>query len=153
MRCQHVNNVDVYEINHALKGMLADFPEGTLHVADSDKVHIWWRDARIGLALNDESYDLITQQPLYLKQAGSSMLLSKEYMELIKQRLTETGVYCIYSNALGNAEQVMLVRKTAATVFPYVKSFKDSYMIVASKSPFTYDETRIEDAVIRNARW
>ncbi len=145
MRCGNVEHVDVYEINSALKRMLSDYPAGTLHVAANPKVNIQWRDARIGLALNDQEYDLITQQPLYLKQAGSSMLLSKEYMSLIKERLSERGVYCIYSNSMGNEEQVMIVRKTAATVFPYVKSFKNSYMIIASKSPFVFDEHSINE--------
>ena len=36
------------------------------------------QDGRAGLGMNDKEYDLIAQQPLYLKQAGSSILPSRE---------------------------------------------------------------------------
>jgi len=72
----NVENIDVYEINHELKHLLRDYPDGSLHVLDNKKVNVMWRDGRSGLALNEKKYDLITQQPLYLKQAGSAILLS-----------------------------------------------------------------------------
>ena len=34
-----------------------------------------WQDARSGLALNPKKYDIIQAQPLYLKQAGSALLI------------------------------------------------------------------------------
>jgi spermidine synthase len=134
-----VKSVDSYEINNELQQLIRDYPQGTLHVFGHPKVQHLWQDGRSGLALNETSYDLITQQPLYLKQAGSSLLLSREYMELVKNRLKPNGVFCIYCNALGNPKQAQLVRATAASVFAYCESFGNGYMIVASDTPFRYD--------------
>lgn len=127
--------VEVYDINRTLERVLAAYPEGTLHVARNDRVSILWQDGRSGLALSDKKYDLITQQPLYLSQAGSSILLSREYFDLVKSRLNPFGVFCIYSNAGGNPAQGLLVRETAASVFKYTESFQGGYLILASQEP------------------
>lgn len=145
-----VGRVDAYEIDRQVERVLRDFPDGTLRVAENPKVRIIWQDGRSGLALNDKKYDLITQQPLYLKQAGSGILLSREYFQLVRKRLKKNGVFCIYSNCQGETQQAHLVRKTAASVFPYCESFGEGYMIVASDSPFTYDTTCLDDSANRD---
>ncbi len=145
-----IAHVDSYEINEELKKMIKDYPEGTMHVADHPKVTHYWQDGRSGLALNDQSYDLITQQPLYLKQAGSSILLSKEYMELVKSRLKPQGIFCIYCNAMGNEAQARVVRATAASVFPHCESFGEGYMIMASLEPFRYSPGLIRERLSRD---
>ncbi len=137
--------VDSYEINEELRQMIEDYPEGTLHVATHPKVRHYWADGRSGLALNDQSYDLITQQPLYLKQAGSSILLSREYMELVKSRLKPQGIFCIYCNAQGNENQARMVRATVAEVFSHAESFHNGYMIIASNEPFRYTPELIRE--------
>ena len=140
-----VDRVDSYEINEVLKRIFRDYPAGTMNVATNPKIHIMWQDGRAGLALNaDKKYDLITQQPLYLVQSGSSCLLSKEYMELIKSRLKPGGVFCIYSNSMGYVEQAELVRATAAAAFKHCESFGGGYLLVVSDSPIVYTEESIE---------
>jgi spermidine synthase len=143
-RSEKIKNIDVYEINYKINKILRDYPDGTLRVKDNLKINIMWHDGRSGLALSGKKYDLVTQQPLYLKQAGSSILLSREYMELVRSRLKKKGIFCVYSNAQGNQEQALLVRKTVSTVFRYCESFGQGYMIVASNEPFTYDIVRLE---------
>ncbi len=136
-------SVDVYDINRTLERVVAAYPAGTLNVARNPRISLLWQDGRSGLALNDKKYDLVTQQPLYLSQAGSSILLSKEYFELVRSRLKPGGVFCIYSNARGNAAQGLLVRQTAASVFKYTESFLEGYMIVASQEPMDMSEAAI----------
>ena len=131
-------SVEVVCINHTLKQMLKEFPEGTLNVAENSKINLIWQDGRSGLALNDKTYDIITQQPLYLKQAGSSILLSREYMELVRKRLRPEGIYCVYSNSQGNDRQAMLVRRTVAAVFPYHESLQNGYALIASNDPIQF---------------
>jgi len=145
-RSDVVDRVDTYEINEELKHVLADYPAGTLEVATHPKVVIFWRDGRSGLALNHRKYDLISQQPLYLKQAGSSILLSKEYMQLVKSRLKPGGVFAIYCNsrAGGNEEQARIVRQTAREVFRYGETFWSGYMLLVSDRPIRFDRPLIE---------
>jgi spermidine synthase len=134
--------VEAYDINHTLKPVLERFPEGTLHVAAHSKARLIWQDGRSGLALNPKQYDLITQQPLYLKQAGSGILLSKEYFRLVAKRLKPDGVFCVYSN--GTPQQALAVRQTAAEVFPYRLVLHNGYLLVLSSSPLDFSQTRLD---------
>ena len=115
--------VDTYDINHTLRPFLATYPRETLGVGTDSRVHLIWQDGRSGLALNPKKYNLITQQPLYLKQAGSSILLSREYLKLAQARLKPGGVIAIYSNAEGNREAALLIRQTTQSVFRLLRKF------------------------------
>ncbi len=142
-----VRSVEVYEINPELEQFLADYPDGTLHIATSPKVRMLWEDGRTGLTVSPRRYDIITQAPLYLKQAGSSVLLSREYMKLVRSRLKPGGIYAIYSNSMGHDGQALVVRQTAAGVFRHGESFRRGYMLVVSDSPITFDVASIERAL------
>jgi len=151
-RSDRVGHVDVYEINHTIKPVLRDYPDGTLHVADDPKIDIFWQDGRSGLALAGRQYDLITQQPLYLRQSGSGILLSREYFELVKRHLKPGGVFCIYCNphvdsqlrdVVDTAAMAAVVRRTAAEVFPYCESFFGGYMLIVSNEPLDASEQAI----------
>jgi|CXWL01.1.fsa_nt_gi spermidine synthase len=128
-------SVDVYEINPGLEPLLAEFREGTLDVLRRKNLSIFWQDGRSGLLLSPKKYGLITQQPLYLRQAGSGLLLSTEYMRLVQSRLSPGGVFCIYSSSYGVEAQSRLVRATAASVFRYVESYRGGYLLLASDTP------------------
>ncbi|MHC4662056.1 MAG: spermine/spermidine synthase domain-containing protein [Planctomycetota bacterium] len=143
-KSDRVKTVDVYDINAELDKILRDYPEGTLKVRDNAKINIMWHDGRCGLALSEKKYDIITQQPLWLKQAGSTILLSEEYMRLVSKRLKKGGVFCIYSNAKGIEDQALLVRRTAAEVFPFCESFVYGYMVIASNEPFSFNISVLE---------
>ena len=92
--------------------MLAVYPAETLLPSDMTKIRIYWEDARAGIVRRDKQYDLITQSPLYLKQTGSSLLLSREYFALLKSRLKPGGIAGIYCNSQGNPAQAAMVRRT-----------------------------------------
>jgi len=126
-----------------LKQIYRDYPDGTLNLLENQKIHLLWQDARTGLELNPKQYDLIQTQPLYLKQAGSSLLNSLEFFQLVKQRLKPDGVFCLYSN--GTAEQAFAVRETADQVFPHRVSFFDGYLIVLSNDPIDLDEQTLRE--------
>jgi len=133
-----VQTVDGYDINHTLKEIYRRYPEGTLNIASSPKINLIWQDARSGLALNPKKYDIIQTQPLYLKQAGSSLLNSVEFFQLISKRLKPGGVFCLYSN--GTPEQGFVVRQTASQVFDHRISFFDGYLLICSNDPFQLSE-------------
>lgn len=130
-----IAEVDAYEIVKTLQRVLDLYPEETLGSANLEKLHVYWEDARNGLITRNKSYDIITQSPLYLSQAGSSFLLSREYLELLHSRLKPGGIAGIYSNARGNPEQALPVRKTVSSVFRYCESFGEGYFLLASDSP------------------
>lgn len=149
-RSSAIKNLEGYDINKSLKLVMSDFPDQTLNVLTNPRITMIWQDARSGLALNEKKYQIITQQPLYLKQAGSSNLLSEEYLRLVSKRLADDGIFLVYANSQGNREQQMVVRKTLESVFPHCVSFLKGYMYVVSKSPIVYTRESIEKKLAVN---
>jgi spermidine synthase len=139
---KQIEHIDVYEINQTLKEILRLYPQGTLHVAENRKIRIIWQDGRSGVALRDWKYDLITQQPLYLKQAGSSILLSVEYFQLVSRRLADNGIFCVYAN--GTPEQALAVRQTASAVFPCMLVLHKGCTLLLSKTQLDLLPARLE---------
>lgn len=128
--------VDGYEINHTLQRVLRDYPAQTLHALASPAIRWIWQDARTGMALDPTQYDIILSAPLYLRQAGSSLLLSREYLRLVKSRLAPGGVLAVYSNE-GSPAQTRLVQSTLAELFAYRVTWNDGVVTVASDHPMT----------------
>lgn len=128
-----VERVDCLEINRALADLHQAYPDGTLRCLDHPKVRMIWNDARLHLATERQRYDLVMTQPVYLKQAGSAYLNSLEMLTLVRDRLTDDGVFCLYSN--GTPAQALAMRQTARRVFPYLTSCMNGYLLLLSKKP------------------
>jgi spermidine synthase len=135
--------VDAYDINRGLLRLFRRYPEGTLGVADNPAISIRWQDARSGLALSDKRFDVVQTQPLYLKQAGSSLLNSEQFFRLVSRRLKPGGVFCLYSN--GTPAQALVVRQTAARVFPHRVSFSNGYLLLLSNDPIDLGEASLRE--------
>jgi protein-L-isoaspartate O-methyltransferase len=127
--------VDGYEINQTLRPVLEALPHRTLDALNRDDVRWIWQDARTGLALDETRYDVILSAPLHLRQAGSSMLLSREYLRLAKSRLRPGGVLAVYANE-GEPAQALLVQRTLAESFAYRQTWYDGLVTVCSDQPF-----------------
>ncbi|MEC8422380.1 MAG: hypothetical protein VX000_01315, partial [Myxococcota bacterium] len=156
--------VDTYEINTTLRDLLRERPGETLHSLENPRINWMWRDARSGLALNEKRYDLIMSAPLLLRAAGSSTLLSLEYLDLVKSRLRPGGVVVVYANE-GWYEQYLLIQRTLAERFRHRVTWKDGLVTVCSDEPIDMprdwyearmagtdrfaQELRIADAVAR----
>lgn len=134
-----VRCVDAYDISRVLEDVFAAYPQGTLNLTDNPRINLIWQDARSGLELNPKQYDIIQTQPLYLKQAGSALLNSVEFFELIRERLKPGGVFCLYSN--GTPAQAFAIRQTADQVFAHRESFFDGYLLILSNEPVRLDAT------------
>ena len=140
--------VDGYEINQTLRRVLEDRPDQTLHALTHPSLRWIWQDARTGLALDETRYDIILSAPLHLRQAGSSLLLSREYLRLVKSRMAEGGVLAVYSNE-GPGAQSQLVQATLAEAFAYRTSWYDGIVTIASDSPIEVTAARIEERMMR----
>ncbi len=139
-----VERVDVYEINRGLESPFhRRYPEGTLRAVDNPNIRVFWQDARTGLAVREQAYDLITTQPLYLIQAGSGFLNSREFFTLVRRRLKPGGIFCLYSR--GTEAQKRAVRETAAQVFPHGESFFNGYLLVLSDRKLALNEDSLEE--------
>lgn len=124
-----VEELDVIEINKWYVDAIEKYPPQAAALKDPRlKLHI--DDGRRFLRLTDEStkFDFILMNTTHHWRSHSSNLLSKEFLELAKSRLTPEGV--IYYNSTGSKE----VLRTAAEVFEHVTMV--SNFVAASSSPF-----------------
>lgn len=146
-----------YEINHTLLRVLRDYPDGTRGSLHDPQIRWLWQDARVGLALDETQYDILLSAPLHLRQAGSSLLLSVEYLRLAKSRLAPGGVLAVYSNE-GSPAQTAMIQRTIAEVFPYRATWYDGTVTVAADHPVTLTQERLaerlsfSDRLYREAR-
>ena len=141
-RLDEVETVDSYDISRILEDVFDAYPEGTLNLTTNPKINLIWQDARSGLELNPKQYDIIQTQPLYLKQAGSALLNSVEFFELISKRLKPHGVFCLYSN--GSPAQAFSIRQTADQVFAHRESFFDGYLVILSNDPISLNASTLQ---------
>jgi predicted membrane-bound spermidine synthase len=148
-KADHVEHIDAYEINHTLKEVFREYPEGTMGAATNPKISLHWQDARTGLNLRDEKYDVITTAPLYLRQAGAGLLNSVENMRAIRSRLKPDGVVCMFS--WGTDAQALTVRQTAATVFPYQMTINGGYLLLLSNQPLDLSEATLARRLAEHA--
>lgn len=128
--------IDGYEINRTLRRVVEDRPDQTLHALSHPRIRWIWQDARTGMALDTKQYDIILSAPLHLRQAGSSLLLSREYLRLVKSRLKPGGVLAVYANE-GEPAQALLVQRGLAELFSHRASWYDGIVTVASDRPIT----------------
>jgi protein-L-isoaspartate O-methyltransferase len=140
--------VDGYEIDHTLQRVLRDYPAQTLRAATTPGIKWIWQDARTGLALDETQYDIILSAPLYLRQAGSSLLLSREYLRLAKSRLKPGGVLGVYSNE-GSDAQTRMIQRTIAEQFAYRITWFDGIVTIASDQPIDLEKADLDAALTR----
>ncbi len=115
---------------------LAPFLEGDLpftrQVISDPRVHLIADDGRRYLyAHPDETFDLISIDPLRNYTGGHNNLYSAEAQALYRSHLTPGGVLCAWQ------DEAHILPKTTSMVFSYVDQF-DS-LAVASSLPLRYD--------------
>jgi spermidine synthase len=118
---------------------------------DPARVDWRWQDARTGLALDPTVYDVILSAPLYLRQAGASQLLSREYIRLVKSRLAPDGVVVVYSNE-HSPPQARLVQATLAEAFAHRATWHDGLITVASDRPIALTKKALRERLSRPDR-
>lgn len=116
-------------------------------------------DGRRFLIRTDKNFDVITiDPPPPVESAGSSLLYSREFIRIIKNRLTEGGILQHWVPG-GEKLIVQAVARSIAEEFPYVKVFRSiegwGYHFTASAEPFSMPSidqfmSRMPDSAIKD---
>lgn len=78
-------------------------------------------DARNYLSMIKERYDIISSEPSYPVDQGFSHLYSREFFEIVKERLSDGGVFCQWvPRYIFAGDEFKMIVKTFQTVFPEV---------------------------------
>jgi spermidine synthase len=96
------------------------FGDQNYRVLYNPRTHIVYDDARHYVLTTTEKFDIIASDPLDVFAKGTAALYSKEYFEVIKQRLNPGGIFTLYVPLYES--DVRTVKSELATffaAFPY----------------------------------
>jgi spermidine synthase len=115
-----VRRIVICEIEPRVVGAASGYFSEANHAVLSDpRVEVIEDDARHFLATTREKFDVITSDPIHPWVRGNSILFSREYYEIVKQRLNPGGVATqwvpLYETS---AEAVKIQMRTFFDAFP-----------------------------------
>ena len=129
-----LEKLTVVEINGGYLDLIPAFPK-VASLLDDDRVEIVVDDGRRWLNRHpDVRFDAIVQNTTYHWRAHMTNLLSREYLELCRSRLTDDGVMLFNTTW---SEDAML---TAMTVFPHGMRVSNNMMV--SNAPLSFSKER-----------
>ncbi len=118
--------LDVLEINPGYSQLIDRYPE-VRAAATAPGVRLIWDDGRKWLAEQENArFDLIVVNTTFYWRAYTTMLLSREFMELARHRLADGGIYAF--NSTGSPDAYA----TARAVFPHVYAF-DTFVVASNR--------------------
>ncbi|CAN7708803.1 spermidine synthase [Acidovorax sp. LjRoot118] len=116
---QDVQHIDVVEINPGYLDAAKAYPFQSEALRDP-RVNVVVDDARRWLRNNkNQKYDVVIMNTTWHWRANSSLLLSSDFMEIVKHRMAEGAILAF--NATGSGDAFY----TAANVFPNVYRYKN----------------------------
>jgi spermidine synthase len=115
-----VKNLTIAEIEPLVPSVVSKyFSEHNFSVVTNPKTRIHIDDARHYLQTTDEKFDAITSDPLDPWVKGAAMLYSREFFDVVKQRLNPGGVVTLFVQLYeSNNEAVKSEVATFLEAFP-----------------------------------
>ena len=104
------------------------------------RITLYVNDARGALALSEQTYDTVVAQASHPWTAGASHLYTREFFELVRNRLSDEGVFVQWMG--GPFVDIDLLKSLIASladVFPHVNVVQPSpgsFLFAASKAPY-----------------
>jgi hypothetical protein len=121
-----VSDIDIVELEpKVLEANRSISRERNIDPLADQRINLIVNDARNALRLTDKRYDAIVSQPSHPWTAGASHLYTREFMSLVRSRLSSGGVFLQWMNTLFVSEP--LLKSLVATlldVFPHVRAYQ-----------------------------
>jgi spermidine synthase len=136
-----VETLDIVEINPGYIPLIRDYPE-VASLLRNPRVHIAVDDGRRWLVSHpDARYDAIVSNTSFYWRDHSSVLLSADFLEIVRPHLNPGGVY--FYNTTGSEDVVA----TGLRVFPY--GLRVQNFVALSDSPVDFNEARWMSILLR----
>ena len=114
-----LRRIDVVDLSREILEMSdIAYPDPAEHPLRDPRVHVTVEDGRYFLETTKQRYDLITSEPPPPKHAGVVNLYTREYFQLIHDRLTEGGV-----NTYWLPVHLLTFRDSQAIIRAYCEAF------------------------------
>jgi len=114
-----IERLDVVDINREVVAGSDFFIPWNNKVLSNPKTNLIIQDGRAHLQLTKRKYDVISSEPSNPWMAGLAALFTRDFFELVKDRLNEEGIYVQFIHAYQmDWPTFALVGRTFAEVFP-----------------------------------
>ena len=145
--------VDGVEIDGNVLSMAHWFSRWNHNAANRENVQITLQDARGFIRWTDQSYDVITLEPMSPVQAGVNNLYSKEFYEQARSRLNPDGLMMQWLPLhLVGRDDALAIIKTFQSVFPHVSVWNSFLtrivLIVGSNEPHSLNKRRFDQMML-----
>lgn len=126
------------------------------------RLNIVYNDARGALSLTTKQYDAIVSQPSHPWSAGASHLYTREFLELVRGRLSENGVFLQWMNSrYVDRELLRSLGATLLSSFKTVRVYQPSngvLLFLASDGSLNVEEHMVQTGLpfrrgLRQLRW
>lgn len=118
-----LDSVDVVEIEPAILDAVRILYDNRLPTDNDKRVTVAINDARNTLLMSKKSYDIIVSQPSHPWLSGVSNIMSRDFFEIAKSRLSQNGIH---------GQWVPLYYIDTATLKSIIKAYTDTFEHVVS---------------------
>ena len=142
-----VKQIDAIELCPSVVQAAALFERWNYGVMSDDRLRIMIQDGRNHLLTTSKKYDVITADATHPWSADSWILYTREMYQLVRSRLTETGIFCQWIPLHWlSADDFKCILRTLRTTFPHLSLwYTGSYVVAAGYlQPVRPDPSTIE---------
>ncbi|TAK03472.1 tetratricopeptide repeat protein, partial [bacterium] len=138
-----VRAIDIAEIEPAIIEASRFFAAENRNVLQDPRVRVVTADARHFILAAKERYDVISSEPSNPWMAGVANLFSREFYQLVRQRLADDGIMVqwVHSYSLFPRELKMIVN-TFRQVFPHTtiwRTLEGDYLLIGTRERLAVD--------------
>jgi spermidine synthase len=155
-----VKRIVICEIEPRVVGATRLFAKENFHVLDDPRVEVVFDDARHFLATTREKFDVITSDPIHPWVRGNSILFSKEYYSIVRERLKPGGLATQWVPLYETSELAIKIQlRTFISAFPNGTVWNTAItgkgydvVLVGGEQPLTIDLDDIDRRIAENPR-
>ncbi|MBL8143895.1 MAG: fused MFS/spermidine synthase [Acidobacteria bacterium] len=119
-----IESLDVIELSPAVVDASGHFRHVHRQSLEDPRLNLIVGDGRTHLALTRRRYDVIVSEPSNPWMAGIASLYTQEFFRLVRDRLTDGGVFCQWAHTYDIDEaDVQSIVATLRTVFPHASAW------------------------------
>ncbi|HUU44960.1 MAG TPA: tetratricopeptide repeat protein, partial [Acidobacteriota bacterium] len=117
---RNVESLDCVDLNPDIAGVAAAYTRENLDVINQPNFRQIINDGRNALMLSPRKYSLIISDATNPKMLDSWTLYSREFYQLVKDRLKPDGVFCQWTLIPLPGESIKVILNTFRSVFPHM---------------------------------